>query len=821
MTTFKENLLVKISGELHTRSQDGKEGNRIDGEMKLRIVENPDKKICITLDKLGWYGLGIQLDQNHTGKISCLAVPQRDIIRQEGESYSFSIRTTGDIVYGAMEDKLGVVWIHNHMSTVPPETFEIVVSGRFDVSLSPKAKIRYTLYDLKIEMKYQEGGLGWLDQLNYFDDHPELALLAQSTNLRNLSNLGNCHPDLEVNERTLTIQPVGFRSSNSDASPSGSSLNFQMMGANAVWSKCCINFNVLPIHYITNASLKTSSNINNIRASYTSPNANAIEVFFVDNNLPAQGGGVANACNSILGNIVMSDNNAGNPQLLAHELGHILGLGHPGATFAGCTEPDDNTVMTPSGSPAVPNSTNNTHWNCINIANPALSTSASTCCLTHDIPDTVIRDFPEDGGTEPNPGFPGRNFYSMSNVWNRQSNSAGGLNPDGTPEHEHPARFEADGTTPHVNYLFAKVDVLENLRVRDAEVRFYMKHPGAGGGAANLQLLGTAPITSPLTPTTSATVSIPWTVPSGTPMHSCVFAVVHTPAEPAQDITSLNWIQTEQLVRDDNDWAQRNLDIQNLFSNFGNISQGKISFAPIIIDYPLEEDLEAVPLTLELDIPTDNKAIRQLELIFPALDLCIPVKPGGETSIQLAKSLKPGSRILMIARADIDASKLSFGETVYPIGINPSLGKTEIVGYGFGMRMGKASVAINQLLDRALGAFHDFGEISGGQETDFLCRASRKIRQDRCASPKNVVEVFGKHVEDLRAFQKLVKKHAADAYAFADMDYAFDKFYKKVSGDTGAAFDALRDLIQRIEILNWVLYEAYRSKPLLADTACE
>ncbi|GGG40034.1 hypothetical protein GCM10011344_46120 [Dokdonia pacifica] len=816
--TFKENILVKLQGNLQVNSEEEGKRNFIEGEMKLQIVEKHDKSVCIKLAKLGWYGLGVASKGKNTGKISGMAHFGKSTIKREKEGLSFTIQTTSDIVYKAIEDELGVNWISDHVTTVESEIFETIVSGKFDVSSDNEGK--YQLRDLTITMRYKNGGIRLVDSLYLYQKRPSTFLLAGST-FGDIGNIGNCHPDLEVNERTLTIQPVGYRSSTADTSPTGQSLAVQMASATNIWGKCCINFNVLPIHIITDATLKTSSNITNIRASYASPNANAIEVFFVDNNLPSIGGGVANACNSILGNVVMSDNNAGNPQLLSHELGHILGLGHPGATFTGCTEPDDNTVMTPSNSPNNPNSTNNTHWNCINVANPALSTSTNTCCLMHDIPDTVLKDFPEDTGTESNPGFPGRNFYSMSNVWNRQANAAGGLNADGTPDHENPAKFEMDGVTLHTNYLFAKVDVLENLRVRDAEVRFYLKHPGAGGGAANLQLLGAAPITGTLTPGTTQTVSLPWTVPNGSPTHSCVFAVVHTPAEPSEDITALNWNQTEQLVRDDNDWAQRNLTIESTLMNFGNIAEEQLSFQPIIIDYPDEKGLKTVPLQIEATI-AENKAIDAVELVFPSMDKCIMVKPGENLTVEITDSLRPGTKVLMIARAKMNKASVDIGNVQEAVGITPILGDTKIVGYGFSLKTGKNSNAISQLIDRIQGAFADFGEIAGPSNWDCLCKELQEIRRNGCSSSTTLTMLFRDKVDSLKKLQETLLKNAEEAYLFADMDYAYEKLYRTIENQESDAhsFDAIRDLINRFETLNWCLYLSYRETPLLQDEAC-
>ncbi|MCB1058386.1 MAG: hypothetical protein KDD11_23030, partial [Acidobacteria bacterium] len=359
-----------------------------------------------------------------------------------------------------------------------------------------------------------------------------------------------CPPTHQVNQRRLVVQPVGFRTSAADPTPSASTAAAQLATAQMVWAKCCIDIQVQPTVLITDAALKTSSDQTAIRAAYTDPDPNTIEIFFVQNPLSASGGGNAGAIGVASQKVVLAEPNGGNPVLCAHELGHALGLLHPPSSEFG-------TVMQPTGSAMNPGTDLVTHNMCTNISQPALQTLATTCCLHHDSGDHYIRDFPEDVGNEPSdPLPPGRTRYSMSNVWNRLSNTVGTFGANG-PEHEHPARFENDGVTPKTNYLFARVEQVETLQISGASVSFYLKHPGSGAGA--ITLLGTVAVPVGL----PQDISIPWQVPVGTPNHSCVFAVVFSPAEPEQDTTALDWAAFEALSHEDNDWAQRNLDIRN------------------------------------------------------------------------------------------------------------------------------------------------------------------------------------------------------------------------------------------------------------------
>jgi outer membrane protein OmpA-like peptidoglycan-associated protein len=180
--------------------------------------------------------------------------------------------------------------------------------------------------------------------------------------------------------RTLELQPVFLRTDPADASPTGNTWATRFATANVIWGKIGVSFIELsPVTIDT--PLKTSGDTgasqNTIAALRT---AAGVEVFLVDNDMAVSGGASTSrgGCGAG-GNIVMSDRGTSDT-LLAHELGHTLGLHHP-ADLPPRNPGDPNTIMEPSGSNSVANPTRNTMVNFSRILCPDPSGSI---CLNPD-----------------------------------------------------------------------------------------------------------------------------------------------------------------------------------------------------------------------------------------------------------------------------------------------------------------------------------------------------------------------------------------------------------------------------------------------------
>ncbi len=158
--------------------------------------------------------------------------------------------------------------------------------------------------------------------------------------------------------RTLPIQPIRVRTSAADGSPSGTSYNPLIIGARTEWNKAGIIFEERAFQTVTSATLKTYSDgeQGSMFALYNS--TDAVEIFYAAAFSPVSlyGGGATWSSGTAAAKVITSDGNDNGVDLthLAHELGHVLTLGHPGSGYPTGSVPhmydgSAGTLMCPSG----------------------------------------------------------------------------------------------------------------------------------------------------------------------------------------------------------------------------------------------------------------------------------------------------------------------------------------------------------------------------------------------------------------------------------------------------------------------------------------
>ena len=180
------------------------------------------------------------------------------------------------------------------------------------------------------------------------------------------------HPGVS---RTLDLQPIFMRTNRADKSPTGVSWTRRFNEANKIWGKIGVTFKQLTPVTIDTTLKTTGSNDREILAVMRLRSGTGIEVFIVDNDVAGQGG-AATLQTGCDGNekTIMSDRGTSNT-ILAHELGHVMGLGHNG------NNSDPGTVMDTTGSHSIDNPTKNTIANFNFIKCPK---GSGTTCLKPD-----------------------------------------------------------------------------------------------------------------------------------------------------------------------------------------------------------------------------------------------------------------------------------------------------------------------------------------------------------------------------------------------------------------------------------------------------
>ena len=472
----------------------------------------------------------------------------------------------------------------------------------------------------------------------------------------------------------------------------------------------------------------------------TSVDVDLIEVYLVDKLDDSRGGGVAQQCGSSSAYIVLEiDHLPYNRFLLAHELGHVLGLRHPdGTTGTGAC----NNADLPYGStcavmvPDRPNSprVTSTDLSDIETYNPNLGNAymvigsggrnASSAANYYQI----VRDFAYDDGSDPSgPRPPATNWTSYSDIWNApnrpyQLDRHKTYSQNNNTSQKGGAMFSASYHSNHTqptnsgpNYMYVRVHTCQPLTTgnpgANLKAHLFLARPGVSNDSL-IKLPTNNSSDNPLSFTGAnqpamggpRVMHAQWEVPNTVPPHCCAFAVVTSVDEPApntppsndlQDVIdhpeNHNYFALRDRLTTDNDVAQRNLYVGGVSPTMARRNLPPMPFANIFD--------EAVAASLEIDA-TDAE-LDAVVLLVNGQEV-VQIKGGQRERVQLREQLPPGEEMTLVLQAAWPKER-PLG-TTFPVWLGFYLGEKLVNDYEYVIQVVEPREAAIQAMDALYGA---------------------------------------------------------------------------------------------------------------------
>jgi len=269
-------------------------------------------------------------------------------------------------------------------------------------------------------------------------------------------------------------------------------------------------------------------------------------------------------------------------------------------------------------------------------------------------------------------------FYTTSDVWNRQSNAPGAFNANNQPQNEDPKNGPAAAGD---NFAFARIhrNTCGNGPAEPVTARFLYSEFGTGSnfqtaGSASGAVINFAAETA-TTPDSVRTMAAgqSWHLPTTSSTHLCLATEISTALDPSGPTLlghAPGWPTTDTMVLDDNNKAQRNMGV------YHTLTSGRWSFYAIAHNAAIYKR----SMTLRYKVPPHlMKSKVRVEVINPNK---IPLRPEGRP---LPEDQRPPETLTQTSTSYIEA--FQSGNTILLENMQP--GENRWIGVTFDFVNGK------------------------------------------------------------------------------------------------------------------------------------
>ena len=330
----------------------------------------------------------------------------------------------------------------------------------------------------------------------------------------------------------------------------------------------------------------------------------------------------------------------------------------------------------------------------------------------HDFtPDVYVRDWTDsaavhDNGLEPSARY---DFYRASDVWNRRSAAPGAFVND-QPQNQNP---QAGNGAAGDNFIFARISRNDASVEQTVRAHFLFAEFGTGSPFVDCSTAPDPSVTL-LPGELAKLVSLPWHLHPTSSHHLCIAVQVYSDADPYISPGLLGntpgWPTTDMMVINDNNKAQRNIDVWDGVPETEGFYLGIVFNAATFV--------RDVVLAFDASEGSARK-LRNARVAVAGAREAQPFRPGGG---MVLKGMLPGERRWLAF--SYDAATFEGDETL-TVSFNEKVGDAVVNGFAFGVRAASAAAMLTPVLDAQTMLFYRLSEgmgVESAKEGLVLCQ---------------------------------------------------------------------------------------------------